>query len=55
MNSIVGTPEWDQLCNDYITARENGTPEGWAHSNCDHGNGYCTETANNSFVKTVTA
>jgi hypothetical protein len=47
--SIVGTKEWDEAVNAYIKAREAGTPEGWAHADCDHGNGYCTETVSNTF------
>ena len=47
--SIVGTPEWEALCVAYIASMEGKSPEQIAHANCDHGYGYCSETANNAF------
>lgn len=47
--SIVGTPEWDALCADYITAMKTKTPQEIAHADCDHAYGYCTQTPNNTY------
>lgn len=49
MRSIVGTPEWDAFCDAYVAAMQDKTPEQVAHANCDHANGYCTQTPNNVF------
>lgn len=49
MTTIVGTPEWDAYCAQYIASLEGKTPEQLAHANCDHGNDYCAETVTNTF------
>lgn len=51
--SIVGTPEWDRLVASYVEARREAAAnnyQGWTHADCDHGNGYCTATANNMYA-----
>ena len=47
--SIVGTPEWEALCAEYIASMEGKSPEQTAHANCDHAYGYCSQTTTNTF------
>lgn len=48
--SNVGTPEWEAACDAYIASMNSKTPEQTAHADCDHGYGYCTQTATNAFT-----
>jgi hypothetical protein len=55
MESIVGSPEWEELVAEYINSMEKAVAAGvfeeeWAHSGCSHAESYCSQTFNNVYV-----
>jgi hypothetical protein len=41
--------EWAKYTAQYVAAYKASGGKGWEHANCDHANGYCTTTPNNTF------